>query len=146
MPLTRAEHWATREFHDFLMARKVVPFRWGTNDCALFCADGIASITGTDIASEFRGQYKTERGALAAINRVAGGKDIADAAAWCAQKHEMPEWDYPLRAQRGDLVVIEDAKRLISGLVHLDGRHVVAPGKEGLRRLSILNVRRAWRV
>ena len=145
MSLKRSEHWATREFHDFLLARQDVLFTWGSTDCALFAADGILAMTGVDIASDFRGKYKSERGALATINRVCGGKDVGDAARWCAEKHGLAECG-PLLAQRGDLVVLQDAGRLISGLVHLDCRYVVAAGEKGLKVIPIAAVRKAWRV
>jgi uncharacterized membrane protein len=146
MPLKRTEHWATREFHLFLKARATMKFAWGTNDCALFAADGVQSFTGTDLAAEFRGKYSTEAGALATIKSVTGGATIADAAAWCATKHGLVELVHPLMAQRGDLVICTDAGRDISGLVHLSGRHIVAVGADGLLRLPITNVVRAWRV
>jgi hypothetical protein len=148
MPPIRVRHWATRALDAFLTSRAKTPFAWGAHDCALFAADGIEAMTGTDIAADFRGEYSDEAGALAAIKTIAGGETVADAAAWCAAKHGIPEWPRPLFAQRGDLVVYEDptTKRPVSGLIHLSGRHIVAAGPKGLMRISISRVLRAWHV
>ena len=144
--MTRTENWATEEFHEFLLSRASTPFTWGENDCALFAADGIEAMTGTDIASDFRGKYTDEASALEAIKTIAGGTTVEDAAAYCAEKHGLTEWKYPLMAQRGDLVVVDDDGRIGAGLVHLNGRHVVAPSDEGLKRIPITSIKRAWHV
>lgn len=121
-------------------------FKWGVNDCALFAADGIQAYTGVDIADDFRGKYSDEAGAFALIRQVTGGATVADAAAYCAKKHALRERIHPLMAQRGDLVVVESAGVLISGLVHLNGRHVVVASEKGLNRLPITTVKRSWAV
>lgn len=144
MALKRKERWDTVLFHDFLLARAKMPFVWGSNDCSLFCADGIEAITGVDIAADFRGRYADEVGAWATVASVANGKTVEDAAAYCASKFGLVELAHPLMAQRGDLVTIEDGGRVISGLVHLNGRHVVSVGETGLLRLPISEIRRAW--
>lgn len=146
MALTRVQHWATREFHHFLHTRARAPFVWGKNDCALFAADGIQAMTGVDIAADFRNRYNDEASALEAIKTIAGGTTIADAAAYCAAKHGLAELHLPLMAQRGDLAVLEESGRLIAGLVHLNGRHLVTVGESGLKRICICKIRRAWRV
>jgi hypothetical protein len=146
MALQKKEHWQTRAYHAFLLERARVPFAWGANDCALFAADGILAITGTDIADDFRGKYSTEAEAFALIKTVTGGTTVADAAAWCANKHGLRERVHPLMAQRGDLVVVESSGLLISGLVHLNGRHVVVASGKGLNRLPIMNVKRSWEI
>lgn len=148
MPLKRVQHWATRAYHSFLVDRARRPFAWGVHDCALFAADGIEVITGMDIAADFRGKYSDEAGAMEAIKAISGGETIADAAAWCAAKHGLAELKHPRCAQRGDLVIYRDAKteQLVSGLVHLNGRHIVAAGPAGLLRIPITEVLRAWHV
>ncbi|HEY5054665.1 MAG TPA: hypothetical protein VII58_00805 [Acidobacteriaceae bacterium] len=143
----RHEPWVTH-LHTFLRANAKTPFKWGVWDCSLFCADAIKAMTGIDIASDFRGLYTDEAGAKAAVEKVTGvtGGTVEDAAAYCAAKHGLVEWKHPLFAQRGDLVVLEDAGRVITGLVHLSGRHIVAAGESGLRKFTITNVKRAWHV
>ena len=151
MALKRTEKWDIEEFDKHLNEHASKPFVWGENDCALSAANAILSFTGVDLAAEFRGAYTDKRTAFAAIRRITGGSTIADAAAWCAEKHGLVEYEYPLMAQRGDLVVMaqnaEDAEdKLMAGVVHLSGAHMVTVGEGGLVRISILNVRRAWKV
>lgn len=146
MPLIRTPHWATREYHHFLLSRAKSPFEWGVNDCCIFPADAIMSFTGVDLAVDFRGKYANEDEAFALIKTVTGGKDVADAAAYCADQHRLIERIHPLMAQRGDLVVVLESGNLISGIVHLNGRHVITVGERGLLRISIMNVKRAWAI
>lgn len=147
MTLTRKQHWDTRAFHDFLVARAEAPFEWGTNDCALLAADGIQAMTGVDIAADFRGKYHDEASAMQAIHDVCGGTSVADAAAYCAKNHGLVEWTHPLLARRGDLVIVRNGDgSLIAGLVHLNGRHVVSVGEKGLLRLPIRSIVRSWHV
>jgi hypothetical protein len=143
--LTRVKNSHTRAFHQFLVDRARTPFKWGANDCALFTADGILAQTAVDIAADFRGKYTDEAGAFATIQEVCGGSTVADAAAYCANQHGLTELQFPLMAQRGDLVVIENEGNVIAGLVHLNGREVVAMGPDGYVKLPITEVKRAWR-
>jgi hypothetical protein len=149
--IKRTQHWATREFHTFLRGRKDTPFAWGTHDCALFAADAIFAFTGVDIASEFRAKYNDQAGSVAIAKQVTGLADptVADCAAHCAAKHGLKEIP-PLMAGRGDLVVLSDAGRVIAGIMHLSGRHVIAQGELGLKKIPVTIipalVLRAWRV
>jgi hypothetical protein len=146
MPLTRTANWATREFHDFLLARASAPFVWGTNDCSLFAADAIQSFTGVDLAADFRGRYADEASALALCKQVTGTATMEAAAVYCAQNHGLEEWQAPLCARRGDLVLVEESGRMLSAVVHINGREAVTVGADGVKRISIWNVRRAWSV
>lgn len=146
MGLQKHPHWRERAFHQFLLARARMPFEWGANDCALFAADGILACSGVDIAAEFRGKYSDEEGALAAIKEIAGGVTVADAAAYCAEKHGLVEHKFPLMAKRGDLVVIENGGNLIAALVSLNGADVVSVSHAGLVRQSIMTIKRSWSV
>jgi hypothetical protein len=144
--LTRKQHWDTRHFNQFLLDNKDKPFAYGDNDCCLHAANVLEAITGTDIASDFRGKYTTQLGALRTIAKVTGGTTIADAAAYCANKHGLTEHTHPLMAKRGDLVVIDNAGTLIAGVVHLNGFHVVSVSETGIVRLPITSIVRAWSI
>ena len=152
MALKKHPHWHTRTFDSFLRERAKMPFAWGQNDCALFAADAILANTGTDVATDFRGKYTTQLGALRTIQQVTGGTSVADAAAYCANKHGLVEHTHPLMAKRGDLVIIENAGNLIAGVVHLNGYHAISVSETGLVRLPVAdlngkpNVVRAWSI
>ena len=146
MPLQRTTHWATREFHQFLLAHRHTPFAWGSNDCCLFPANAILAFTGTDLAADFRGNYIDEASAYALIKSVTGGSTVTDAAAYCAEKSGLQEWPRPLYAQRGDLVVVENGGAQIAGVVHLSGRHVISMAERGPVRLPVGAIVRAWHV
>ena len=141
----RTKHWCTRELYKFIMSRQATPFAWGTNCCAMFAADAIQAMTGVDIASDFRGLYADAAGAQAAIEKVTGvkGGTIEDAAAYCANKHQLTEWKYPLLAQRGDLVIYEEEGRRLAGIIHLSGRHIISPGETGLKKTLIHDGKRS---
>jgi len=144
MPLLKKEHWETRAFHDFLLSQVNVPFAWGTSDCCLFAANALLAITGTDIADDFRGKYATEREAFVLIRTLTGGSTTADAVAYAASKHGLVEREYPLMAQRGDLVVIANGDQLVAGVVHLNGSDVVSVAETGPVRLPITSVVHSW--
>lgn len=152
MSIKRTTHWITRELDTFLRENANQPFVWSQWDCCLFAANAIQAMTGVDIASDFRGKYTNEASAFALIKSVTGGTTVADAAAYCAQKHGLTEWvgtdgkPTPLRAMRGDLVVISNAGDLIAGVVDLSGRYVAAMSETGIIRLSIRSIVRAWHV
>ena len=146
MPLQRTTHWATRELHDFLESSATKSFQWGVHDCCLFAADAILAMTGADIADAFRGKYNDEASAFSLIKSVTGGSTVAGAAEYCALQYGLEEYPFPLMAKRGDLAVVEESGRLIAGIVHLTGRHVVSVGEDGLKRLCISTVQRSWAV
>jgi hypothetical protein len=143
--LARKPNWDTDAFDKFLLSRATTPFAWGGNDCALFAADAIEAITGIDIAADFRGRYRTEASAWKAIAKVCNGTTVEHAAAYCAEKFGLVEWEHPLMARRGDLVVFEDAPgHTIAGVVHLNGRQLISVGEDGWKRFPITQVKRAW--
>jgi len=144
--MQRKEFWDTEDFNDFLLARVRMEFAWGSNDCALFAADAVEAITGIDIAEDFRGKYSTEEEAFDLIKSLVGGTTVADAASYCAAKHDLVEYEYPMMAKRGDLVVVEDAGRLIAGVIHLNGRDVIVVGEGGLKRVPLTAIKRAWSI
>jgi len=146
MPIQRSSTWLTKELDVFLRENANAKFVWGTLDCSLFAANAIQAMTGVDIADDFRGKYADEASAFALIKTVTGGTTVSDAAAHCASKHGLTEWKYPLQAQRGDLVVVQNGTNLIAGVVDLSGKYVASIGETGILRVSIRNIKRAWQV
>jgi len=145
MPLKRTPHWDTRELNQHLIDRAEAPHVYGQNDCCTYAADGIKAMTGIDIAEDFRG-YTSEIGALKAIKKVTGGSTVEHAAEYCAKKYDLAELEHPLKAQRGDLVLIEEADGLKMGLIHLSGTCANVPGENELRRVPLTAIKRAWRI
>jgi hypothetical protein len=56
-------------------------FAWGSKDCALWAADWVKSVTGSDFGAEWRGNYSTqqEAGAFMVSKGFTCTADIADA-------------------------------------------------------------------
>ena len=94
----RRADWPER-LAEFIEARRLEPFAWGKNDCALFAADAVNLLIGVDYAESLRG-YTTERGALGKIKRAGGLRAFAAA---------LPEKP-PGLAQRGDVVLVTEAE------------------------------------
>ena len=145
MALKRKEHWDF-ELHSFVDSRAGQPFEWGGNDCALFACDGIAAMTGTDLAGDYRGQYSTKLSALARIKSVTGGSTIEDVAVAVTAAHGLAELPTVRLAQRGDIVIFDGQEGPAIGLVYLNGTHAVFVGEQGLKTIPVLDCRRAWRL
>lgn len=130
-------------FSEFLLSHASTSFAWGTNDCAVFSADGMEAMTGTDPMADLRG-YTTEAEAMQRIADVTGGKSLEDAAVWIASKYGFTERTHTLLAQRGDLVLYRNGDTLACGLVHLNGRDIVSPGPKGIIRMPLSSAYRVW--
>lgn len=99
-------------------------FEWGVHDCALFAADAILAMTGTDPARDLRGRYASARGARK-LMRAMGFADKA--ALLSALLPEVP----PARAAQGDIAVLGAAETLPVAVI--TGPLLAAPGPDGLR-------------
>jgi len=109
-------------------------------------------MTGIDLAAAFRGQYGTEDAALAAMGRICqNATTLEHVVEQLAAQYSIPEIK-PLHAQRRDVMLLDNPSpftglnRQALGIVHLNGRHVVVTGPDGLRLLRLAHVRRAWRI
>jgi hypothetical protein len=134
MPLERRKDWPQR-LDAFIAGRRNEPFAWGVNDCALFAADAVLAITGTDLAAAHRG-YNSAAGAMAA-----SGSNMAALAARIVAEHQLVEIP-PAFAQRGDIGLAE-APAGLTVVVRITDRWV-APGKSGLDRAPVPI--RAWAI
>ena len=77
-------------------------FALGSFDCCLLAADLILSITGVDMAAEFRAQYGTTKEALAILNERGGLVPFVES---LCREHGMTPRS-PSYAQRGDLLFV----------------------------------------
>jgi len=140
----RYQDWEAR-LHGFCSARRGVPFTWGANDCALFVADAVQAISGVDLASGCRGRYSSAHEADVLLEGLCGG-DLEKFAAQQAEAFGFPEVGVRF-AQRGDMVLFQQYKHCSLGIVSLDGRRVLLMHEQdGLIRLPVLIMARAWRV
>lgn len=139
--MKRLPNWESK-FADWQKAAFGRPFSWGDADCCLTVCDGLLAITGIDPAASFRGNYKTKRGAYAALKRFAGGglsetvEKITADLGW----PEVPR----LTARRGDVGLVDT--EFGEALAICTGPKWAVQGEHGLVFLSIKSGLRAWRV
>lgn len=137
--LMRFEDWPTR-LDAFLESRKQTAFAWGEHDCCLFACDAIQTITGVDLAADYRGKYSTAKEAL----DLMGEEDIGDMMTRIGAQHGVVEVPVAY-AQRGDAVLVEHEHEAL-GIVALSGVDVWVPGELFLVRAPIETVLRAWKI
>ncbi|MEE8534768.1 MAG: hypothetical protein V3S45_01910 [Kiloniellales bacterium] len=123
-------------------ARRARPFKWGENDCALFACDVLLEATGQDFAAPFRGRYKSAVGAARVLKKFAGG-GLEETAEAIARDHARPEVP-PLKAQRGDMVLVETETGPALGVCL--GEAAAVAGQEGTVMVPARSWLRAWRV
>ena len=112
-------------------------FRVGKNDCALFAAGAIKTITGEDLARGWRGKYRSLKKGKALLKKQ-GFNDLAELAA-----HHFEEIP-PLMAQVGDVAIVEGDDDLALGIVQ--GASVWVRMPSGIGSVSLTEVKRAFRV
>lgn len=120
----------------FIDSRRDRPFAWGSHDCALFAADWVESVTGSDPADGIRGRYQTALGAGRVIKREGGLEAIANS--------RLGERVEPKLAQRGDVVLLEGSHGPTLGVCL--GVDAAAPGEDGLMLVPMNRAQAAWRV
>ena len=131
----RIEGWEQR-FHAKFTEAQGREFQWGKHDCVLFAADIVEALTGIDHAAEFRGRYRTPRGAL----RIVGNLET------------FPDQYFKripvTRAQRGDLVFVDGDNPFGGslGVVAPGGVQIATAGENGLDLVSIRRGSAAWKV
>lgn len=136
--MTRFPDWPER-LAAFIEARRRMPFAWGGHDCAMFAADAVVAITGTDPLALWRGSYADEAGAEAAL----GGLPLAmfmDAALLAAGATRVET----SMAQRGDFVILDVGNMPTCGVCL--GGSVAAPGVDRLHFLPMRLIRQAWAI
>jgi hypothetical protein len=138
--MKRYSDWPVK-LHEKLLALKDKPYEAGSHDCILAACTLIEAITGTDPASEFRGTYTTDLGALKQITKAGFGslEEMVDS---IAAKHGMASVPANFH-HRGDLVMFADD---VFGIVHLNGLQAVYVTTKGLATRPLSEVKRIWRV
>jgi hypothetical protein len=133
--MTRTPDWPLR-FEAFIAERRAQSFAWGANDCAIFAADCVQAITGTDPAPAWLRLHKTQKQALRALQRHGGLHSIATAAL-----------GQPVAASQagvGDVVLVKVGKR--DALAICNGATALGPADHGLVAVAMASATACWRV
>ena len=130
----RLNNWQLH-YSDFYNSRLILPFVWGSNDCALFAVDCVKALTGYDHGVKFRG-YTTARQAKHIVDRFGGLYEIASKA--------LGEPTTPAYAAVGDVVLIEIADSLCLGVSN--GSVCIGPGKDGIISLANSAIQHVWKI
>lgn len=145
--LTRFEDWPSR-LANFIDRRRVLRFRWGKNDCALFASDGVLEMTGVDLASEFRGKYSDREGAYAAMEEFAGG-GVVEVAEQIAAQYQIREVS-KMFACRGDVMLgkllVPDTLEISAALGLSIGEHSAFMSPTGMVTIPTIMCERAWKI
>ena len=114
------------------------PFRWGQHDCATFAFDLRRDLTGgDDVASLWRGRYRTAQGAVRVMRRL--GWSSLQAAGCDLLGDPLPSVHL---AQRGDLVLADTGL----GFGVCLGARAAGLAPEGLVLVQLSSCALAWRV
>lgn len=135
--MTRLEGWDLL-LSAFLLSRADTPFEWGVNDCALFAADAVLAITGTDIAASYRG-YTTAEEAQDILDAHGGLQGLATTG------FGFEPSENPLMAQRGDAVLMMLNGNLTCGIVDDSGQNIACVSEaDGLTHLPLIEALEIW--
>ena len=144
MRLKRIPHWE-RALAQFIMGRRRVPFIRGIQDCSMFACDGIWAITGTDIAADVRGKYRTEEEAQSLLQELTGGGGFHSYIQLLTDRYEILPVPVKL-ARRGDCVIIMLKAGPSLGIIGTDGVYALFPGESGLEQVKVLDCDGAWKI
>lgn len=123
----RVDNWS-RKLGEYLAEVSDKPFKVGVFDCALFAADCATIITGVDCVAEYRGKYKTDKGAIRLLKKRHGG--LAEAFDAHFARIE------PSMAQRGDICAYDGDEGVLAIAVKWSSGWV-ATTKEGVKAVTI---------
>lgn len=132
----RKENWQ-KDFSSLLMKKVHEPFGWGKNDCIIFGAQVVETITGEDFYSQYLG-YESKKEADVIIKKNGGVEKLIS-------KHLGRSFENVLFARRGDLVLMHLPQKTI-GVVDDTGEKIACLSESGLIRLPLKKAVRFWRV
>jgi len=110
------------------------PFVRGQHDCCMWTADTVLALTGIDYAKEFRGKYKTIRGARKALGKK-GLPGVMDT-----------KFSRTAHPKRGDIVLIptEITMQPVEAIGICIGMTIALIGDNGLEFLPLSDSSAAW--
>ncbi len=133
--MKRREDWPLR-LSAYVDGHRTTAFAWGVHDCAQFARGAIEAMTGEDPARVLDlPAYTSALGAARYLRRL--------------PLEQIPlavglEPITPLKAQRGDIVLIRSAGRPVLGVCL--GPLIASPGAQGTEYLPLRSAEKAWRV
>lgn len=132
----RKENWP-RIISEEIKKLQNTPFEWGKKDCCLAVGDIIETYTGEDLASEFRGKYKTASGSVRALKRYGQGTIRATMDA------KLPS--IPIEeACRGDIGLVKTEAG--ESLAMIFSQQAWAMAENGIEALPMTDLVCAWRI
>ena len=137
--MKRFPDWAAR-LNDFVDGVKRSPFAWAEHDC--FCgwaADAVLAMTGEDIAAQWRGRYKTAKGAAGVLKR-AGFDNLADGMAAVLPEIHLSQ------AKLGDIAAIPDDTPFGFTLGIVNGETILVLGEKAMGTVPLFKATRAFAV
>tara|TARA_Y100001951_G_C11243571_1_gene242021 strand:+ start:349 stop:804 length:456 start_codon:yes stop_codon:yes gene_type:complete len=149
--MKRVKGWE-HKLEQLFNARLRTPFEWGTNDCCIFVADSVRSITEVDISEWFRGRYQGRTKAFRLLKEFARGS-VAETMDRITTKYGMKEAD-PGSLLPGDVVTMKVipldpvagrlAKGVTVGVQSFTKGAILSPGKDGLVLSIQPYIHKAW--
>lgn len=138
--MARRDDWATRLGEAFETAR-LLPFAYGTHDCALFCAYCVDRMTDSGIAETIRAtfNYADEAAAHAVIEAGGGIEALASGLLGDPAPRNC--------CMRGDVMLYDHGNGL--GLGMHDGQQIIAPvigARGGLVGVPLERAIKGWRI
>lgn len=136
--MVRLEGWPLL-LSRFIRTRREMPFEWGKNDCLIYAADAVQTITGKDPAKQWRG-YSTFEEAQTIL------KDNGGMEALITKAMGFPPHTVPLMARRGDVALLELEHRMMAGVVDDTAQWIVCPmsDKGTSERYPLASASRIW--
>ena len=125
-----------KDLYQFLKSTINKPFEWGANDCCTLASGAVMAQGYKDPMKEFRGRYKTERGAKQALKRL-GYECLADAVS--AKLNEIPK----AYAQTGNPVLLVTGQM---GVKTPNGVWVITAEGGVEIHPTFLEIEKAWEV
>ena len=150
-PVPRREDWPHLLEAEFLR-QSTLPFEYGRRDCCFAVVECIRRMVGSDsVAADLEAEHLGSlRGSLEMFQKYGGLEGLAEL---IAGQYGWAEWPTPLRAQRGDVGVVQGDQvdpelgvDRVLGIVHLDGKSVLVANDPGWLAFPLTSLVRAWRI
>lgn len=126
----------------FLDENRHLPFDWNGWSCALMALLHADTITGTNHYDDFRLHCTDEQTSMDYLQSLGGMEAVATSLFG-------EPIDTPKKAQRGDIMMVENEGIETIGVVHLTGRHLVLLNEQrGMITVPLENLDKklAWRI